>query len=284
MIFAGTIRDSKTGQGVPFASVRIFLPDGRYTGTAVSADANGNFKVSGDAVGYPNIAEITSSEYEATRWEMDYDDFTGAVVTLVRKVKELPPVVVTSGSKDNYAWLALLAIPMLATTRQKKVGEIGFNTPTIITAGAAFLLFKGAGLINSLLSALGLGKDKDDKDIDAENSNPDSPLKPTLYLSATTAQRTGVYATLTYGGKATDLGQKLLNSFGAFNDDEATAISVFKSFTTQLQASCFAYIWEKEWNFGDLLQWLRGDAYPNDRLDTGEINEILRYLKNLPKY
>ena len=79
-----------------------------------------------------------------------------------------------------------------------------------------------------------------------------------------------------------DLWSSLNKAFGYFNDDETAAIAAFKKhIRTQTQLSYFA-----EWvakNAGvDLLTWLEGSGYPNDRLSAEEIDIITQYVKKLP--
>lgn len=282
MVFNGTIKDKETQKGIPYASVKIMTGDGRYTGVGTSADANGVFKINDNAINWPNYALISASEYEAAAWEL-YDDYLNNIeVFLTRQVKELDPVIIKSDKKSNAGLLILAAIAIAATQKRKAVGEVGFNMPTVLTSAAIVLAIKSFGVLDQLLSVLGLGKDKADKDFESENQDPGSPLKPNLYINATTAQKQKAYQAIV--STATQKGQQLIDAFGGFNDDEAQAIGVFKSFQTKIQVSAFAYIWEKEWQYPDLLQWLKGDAYPNDRLSTNEIKEITDYIDNLPTY
>lgn len=288
MVFNGTIIDKNTGAAVPFASVKIFTDAGAYTGSGTSADAAGNFKISAPVIDWPNYAEISAAEYNTIQWELYDDNLNDVKIQLERKVKELDPVIITSGGgnkdKTNYAWLLLIPLAMAASKKKKAVGEVGFNMPTVATGIAIVLAFKGFTLINDILTMFGLGKDKDDRAFEDENSDPGSPLKATLYNNAPQDKKTKAWNALLLNDRATKLADELISSFGAWNDDEAQAIGVFKKFNSQIEASCFAYIWEEKWGYPDLLQWLKGGSYPDDRLDTGEIKEITDYLHNLSVY
>lgn len=283
MIFNGTIYDKETGAGIPGASIKIMTSDGRYTGVGAAAGKDGSFKLSSSEINWSNYAVISAVGYESIAWEL-YDDFLNNVrISLTRDVKELDPVVITSDKKQNYAWLLLVPLAIAASKKKQSVGEIGFNMPTVITGAAIIVGLKAFNILDQLLSVFGLGKDKDDKDIEQENADPNSPLKPNIYINATSANKQKARTALP-DSKLTSLGQRLIDAFGSWNDDEAQAIGVFKNFRTKNEASYFADTWENTWNYPDLLQWLKGDAYPNDRLDTGEINQILKYLDNLPMY
>lgn len=81
--------------------------------------------------------------------------------------------------------------------------------------------------------------------------------------------------------------QKLWNelnvAFGYFNDDESAAIASFKKYIRyQTQLSFFSDWVQKNQNT-DLLGWLQGNTYPNDRLSPDEIDIITQYVQNLPK-
>lgn len=293
MVFSGRVTDKQTGNAIPFASVKIFTDGNEYTGVGVSADANGEFKLSNDVAQWPNYALISAAEFEPVMIELYEDWATGYNYSLVRKVKELDPVIVTSdGNKDkkNLAWLLLIPLAVAATNNKgKKVGDVGFNMPTVLTAGAALLVFKGFDVLSNIFSFLGLGKDKEDQAAGNDASNPDSPLKGKLYVNAAADKKTAAFNSLVSdpngsNNKVNRLAETLISSFGGWNDDEAQAIGVFKTFRTQIEASCFAYIWTDVWGYPDLNEWLRGDAYPNDRLSNDEIADIISYLKNLPKY
>lgn len=283
MVFSGKVYDKETRKGIPNASIKIMTGDGRYTGVGVATNNDGSFKISSAEIVWPNYAVFSAVGYESAAWEL-YEDFvTDIELFLNRDVKELDPVVITSDKKNNYGLLILAAIAIASTKKKKSaVGEIGFNMPTILTGVAIYAAFKSFDILDQLLSVFGLGKDKDDKNFDQENADPESPLKPNLYINAPKDKKQKAYQTVS--AKATNLGQRLFDAFGGLNDDEAAAIGVFKNFSSKIEASCFAYIWEEEWQYPDLLQWLKGDSWPNDRLDTGEISEIIKYLDNLPTY
>jgi len=286
MVFKGKVLDSVSNMGIPYASVRLMTEQGTFANIGVSANGSGDFTISGENVGWPYYLEVTAAEYEPVDYEIYDEVATNAKIYLIRKVKELDPVIVTSGGKkDNYTWLLIAAGAAILLSEKKKkaaVGKIEFNTSTVITGAAILVALKGFNLLDQLLAAFGLGKDKDDRAFDDENADPESPLKPTIYTNAPTDKRTKAMAYVQ--PKATQWGNDLISSFGYFYDDEAQAIGVFKKFRSQIEASCFAYIWEDTWGYPDLLQWLKGESYPNDRLDTGEINEIIAYLHALPLY
>lgn len=283
MKVAGSIIDKGTGDGIPDASVQIFDDTGHYTGTGTKADSSGNFILNSPLWIPGNYVAITSIGYKSATQLIDDDFFIwwNHQVLLVRDTKQLPDVVVTSGHKNNYAWLALLALPLLAE-KKKKVGAV--DSGTVVAVGLGLAFFKGFSLLNDLLSALGLTKDKDDTDFEHEAQNPGSPFNVSYWKSIDYPTRIFVY------GDVKPLYEQyrdeLLDSFGTWNDDEAQAIGVFKHFSTKYQVACFCYIWQEEDGYPPMLEWLKGGGFwewPADRLDTGEINEIIKYVDNLPK-
>lgn len=289
MKVAGSIIDKGTGDGIPDATVQIFDDSGNYTGAGVTADSSGNFILNTPLWIPGNWIVVSSVGYKSATQMIDDDFFIwwNHQVLLIRDTKVLPDVTVASGSKKNYAWLLLLgaAVAVDQSTKKKKVSAVGaIDTGTVVAAGVALAMFKGFSLLNDLLSALGLTKDKDDTDFEHESQNPGSPFNLPYWQSIDYPTRVFVY------GQVKPLyeqyKQELLDSFGYWNDDEAQAIGVFKHFTTKYQVACFCYIWQEEDGYAPMLEWLKGGGFwdwPADRLDTGEINEIIKYVDNLPK-
>jgi len=174
---------------------------------------------------------------------------------------------------NRMMWLLLL-LPLLLK-KKKAVGKV--DTSTLIVVGGSILFLKGFGLFNDLLESLGLQESQDTKNLDAASTNPFSPWSP-LFIKAAPV---GAY--ILKDEVVNQMMTTLVNAFGYFNDDESAAIGVFKTLKTQSQLSYFADIWQKAGN-GDLLTWLRGGAWPADRLSDAETDQINQFILKLPKY
>jgi hypothetical protein len=75
--------------------------------------------------------------------------------------------------------------------------------------------------------------------------------------------------------------QQILDSFGAFNDNEEQAIAVFHQLKTKANVSFLAEIFYRMTG-QDLLTYLRGGIWPQDRLSDSDVNAINQFLSKLP--
>jgi hypothetical protein len=73
------------------------------------------------------------------------------------------------------------------------------------------------------------------------------------------------------------------DAFGAFNDCEECAIGVFKRCYTQANASFLCWVFVNHYG-EDMLTYLRGGWWPQDRLSDADVNQINQYISNLPKW
>lgn len=174
---------------------------------------------------------------------------------------------------------ALVGLIAWAKHKKKTVGKV--ETKDVfpwLLIGGGLLAFS---IIKKVLEWLGIWEGQDSKTLDQEAADPNSPWSPTLWQ---TLQAKGVnwsYA-LTYD-QAANLVSQLQNAFGAFNDNEDAAKAVFHNFRTQANASFFADVFQRI--TGDnLLSYLRGGWWPQDRLSDADVYEITQYLKNLKVY
>lgn len=140
----------------------------------------------------------------------------------------------------------------------------------------AIVVLKAFGAIDSMLEALGLKDGQDSKDLDNENS-PTSFWSPTFYKSAPTG------AWLLTSAAATQYANQIYDAVGGFNDDEEAVITVFKKLRAQSQVSQLADVFSQLYK-ADLLTFLRGGNWPQDRLSDADVNLINNYIKSLPKY
>lgn len=175
--------------------------------------------------------------------------------------------------------LAVIAAVALYRKRAAKVGALstGDILPIFLIVGGII----GFTVIKKILEALGLWDDKDTKDLDDAAMDPNSFWNPNYWQTIKPASASWTYAITQ--STAEQWCREIYNSFGAFNDDEETAIGVFKRCRTKANASFLVYVFDQLYN-QDLLTFLRGGSWPQDRLSDGDVNTINRYISSLPKY
>lgn len=274
--FNGVIIDSQTGIPIPGATITTYK--GALPMQRVIADSNGQFSISADS--QPDTINISSASYNDFSWPASEYQHT---FELERNETQLPGVTVTSHPTNNSWMLLLLLIPLLA--KKKAVsGTVGkVSTGDVLAVGAGVMMLTGFSVIKKMLEGLGLWDSKDTKDADAEAANPNSPWSPNFWKAGPSG------TLLLRADEMNQMLQQIKDSFGWFDDDEQGPLGVFKShIRTQSQLSFFA-----DWfntsdasgeAMGDLLTWLRGTSWPNDRLSDSEVAVIRNYISSLPKY
>jgi len=199
---------------------------------------------------------------------------------LISTLQTEPDVILMKGS-DNVSWsyiMLVLGAVMLYRNQTKKVGALGASDvlPIILLTGGVL----GFSVIKKVLESIGLWSSQDSKDLDAAGSSASSWWNPNFYK---TKPYNIPYTNPITSTTAKVLAEKLYSSFGPFNDDEESAISVFKSLPSQ---SAGSYVSESFLNrYGqDMLTFLRGGVWPQDRLSDADVAVINRYVNSLPKY
>lgn len=137
------------------------------------------------------------------------------------------------------------------------------------------------GGLDRLFQGLGISESAAAASLEAMKRDPQNFWNGQYWRNVSKRTPGGLVKILT-NAAVNDLWASLNKAFGYFNDDEAAAIAAFKKhIRTQTQLSYFS-----EWvanNAGvDLLTWLEGSGYPNDRLSAEEIDIITQYVKKLP--
>jgi hypothetical protein len=135
--------------------------------------------------------------------------------------------------------------------------------------------------IDRIFQGLGISQSAAAASLEAMKRDPGSFWNGQYWRNVSKRTPAGLVKILT-NAAVNDLWSLLNKAFGYFNDDETAAIAAFrKHIRTQTQLSYFS-----EWvakNAGvDLLTWLEGSGYPNDRLSAEEIDIITQYVKKLP--
>lgn len=157
--------------------------------------------------------------------------------------------------------------------KQKKVGKIeNKDLMTIALAGGLLLSFD---MIKRFFEGIGIWKSAATKNIDSEETNPESAFNPNFYKN---------YVNYTYaitGQQALDYSTQIYDAFGVFNDCEECVFNVFYALKTKSNVSFLADKFSQKYG-QSLLTFLRGGWYPQDRLSDSDLNTILQYVSKLP--
>jgi len=143
---------------------------------------------------------------------------------------------------------------------------------TLILGGV--FLFKKLG---NLVPDFGAEDTVESGKVGREAISMESPWNPNFYKKGPSGQL------LLTSQSANILVLAILNSVGWFKDDFSQVLGVIKQLKTQSQVS---YLADKfaQYQGQDLLTWLQGDTYPSDRYSAEQVNQLIQYVKQLPKY
>lgn len=145
------------------------------------------------------------------------------------------------------------------------------------------LLVAGTGLIvfftikkgfTGFLEALGLKNSKEDITVQTEVSNSFSAWSPNYWTKVKNA-------TLFKVAYTQMLCDQIYNSVSWYGDNWSVAFGAIKSCKTKTQISWLAYQFQQRYKV-DLLAWLPGTIWPNDRFSNEEVAQAINYVKNLP--
>jgi len=182
--------------------------------------------------------------------------------------------------KSNTLFLLLIAAGLFYVLydKKKKVGALTKQEviPFIVIAGAVL----GFVLIKQLLESLGVWKDKDERQLDTAETNSSLFWSPEYWKSLPPGQSYTRPITLS---TAESYATEIHESFNAFNDCEECVKAIFKRLPSQAAASYVSYAFNRGYGM-DLLDFLRGGIWPQDRLSDTDVNEINNFVSTLPKY
>jgi hypothetical protein len=280
---------------VPQASIRVVDANHLYLGDGVAADNEGKFRLDSNFLFGSNLLEISSIGY-ATVWVSPESFASYNVLGLYTKADDLPEVIVTPGNNKNFALLmagGAIGFAMIIGDDKKKRHTVNGPAGALVSAnllndpvvkyvaigGAVIILAKVFGLAEDLLQFLGLSKSKDSAELDETANDPYSWWSPTFYKSVPVGQQALILSATT----ADNYVKKIYDAFGAFNDNEEQAIGVFKLLKTRSQGSFLAAKFQEKYN-SDLLTFLRGGSWPQDRLSDEDVNAINNFINALPKF
>jgi hypothetical protein len=174
---------------------------------------------------------------------------------------------------------AVAGAAMLYMKREKKVGFLSSADimPIMLLVGG----FIGFDLIKKTLEFLGLWDSQDTKDLDNAANNPNSFWSPNFWQ---TKPASTPWTYVINEATANQWIDDITDAFGWWNDSEEQAIGVFKRCRTQANLSFLAWVFGRRYDGEDLLTYLRGGWWPQDRLSDSDVNIINQYISRLPKY
>lgn len=184
------------------------------------------------------------------------------------------PTLSDTGKNIYYGVAGGLILLVLLNERKKKsVGKMDKeNVIPILLIGGAIISFD---LLKKLFESVGIWNSAETKQLDNQASNPGSYWNPNYYTQFSS------YSYALDTTQAAALAKQIYESFGMFNDCEECVKSVFKSLKTKSNVSFLAKVFAA--NYGqDLLSFLRGGIWPQDRLSDSDVAEIDSYISKLP--
>lgn len=197
----------------------------------------------------------------------------------ISTLQETPDVVMIKGSTIPLtSILIVLAAVTLYRRKTKKVGKLSTDDiyPIMLIVGGLIAF----SVIKEILEGLGIWDSQDSKTLDNASTDPDSWWNPNFWKTKpSNIPYTNPITTTT----ARQLANTIYNSFSWYNDNEEQAISVFKSLPSRAAGSFLAEVFAND-HGQDMLTFLRGGTWPQDRLSDADVNEVNRYVNNLPKY
>lgn len=144
---------------------------------------------------------------------------------------------------------------------------------TVALIGAVII---GFDLLKKTFEGLGIWTSQESKQLDTQASNPGSYWNPNYYTQFSSYS----YAITT--AQAKQMAATIYNSFGMFNDCEECVKSVFYGLKTKANVSFLSKVFADQYG-QDLLSFLRGGIWPQDRLSDSDVAEIDSFVSKLPR-
>jgi hypothetical protein len=173
--------------------------------------------------------------------------------------------------------IAAIGLFLLAAKKKKHVAGIGkMETkdvmPYILIGG----VLVAAGLLKKFFTSLGILDSADTTALNNADTNPQSFWNPN-YWKQFSSFPNGAITT----EQAVNYLLQITDAFGFFSDNVAAVDAVFHQLTSKAQVSYMSYVSAQNGG-SDLLTYLRGSSWPNDRLSDSEVQAINSFLNNLP--
>lgn len=174
-------------------------------------------------------------------------------------------------NKNELILLGLSGLLLLnSKNEKKKIGKI--ETKDILMIGAGVI---GFTILNKILQTFGIWKSPETKALDNIVNDSGSFWNPNYYKQFSSYS----YAITT--DQAAQYAKQIYDSFGMFNDCEECVKGVFRQLRTKANVSFLSEIFYRLYG-QDLITWLRGGIWPQDRLSDSDVNEINNFLSKLP--
>jgi hypothetical protein len=148
------------------------------------------------------------------------------------------------------------------------------NEKTILILGLAAIGLAYFGVIDPVLKFVGIKDDEETKNIDQIEVDPGTPWSINFWTKVPGA-------TVLTRASAVALANVIYDSFGYFNDNEEQVKGAIKSLKFKTQLSYLAMVFY-ELHKQDLLTFLRGGIWPQDRLSDSDLSELISYVNKLP--
>lgn len=258
MIYTGYIQDD---QGAPL--VGQYWPvtaDGVDIGSSPSTtEADGSFAIELNPGEFLNVSV---PGYKPAVFSGD-DIYRSAGLLTVHK------------SFPVWAVAAVVGAVVLWRGRSGKVGKLSTQDviPIFYIVGGVIAL----SMVTKILQSLGIWDSRDTRDLDNAAQNPASFWNPGYWMN------TQDYTYTIDMDTASQWAKEIYDSFGFFNDCEECVLAVFRRMRTKANASFLAYVFQQIYNM-DLLSFLRGGMWPQDRLSDADVAVINNFVNKLPNY
>lgn len=170
------------------------------------------------------------------------------------------------------------ALYLITRENKKSMGKItkeDAQTGVIIAGGVL-----GWVVIKKVLEALGIFADQAQVNLDAAATDPKSFWNPQYWQTLPAGQQYTRPITL---DQAKVLCTQIYNAITWYNDNEEAVKAVFRSLPSRAAASFVCYVFSAMYG-EDLLSWLRGGNWPQDRLSDEDVFEITQFVNRLPAY
>lgn len=187
-------------------------------------------------------------------------------------------VLMPGGSSLLVPALIGLGTLYLVSDDSKKVGAItkeNAQTGVIIAGGVL-----GWIVVKEVFELLGIFKDQAEVGLDNASTDPRSFWNPQYWRSLPAGS--SYTRPITYD-QAVALAAQIYNAIGWVNDNEEAVKAVFRSLPSRAAASFVVYAFGNVYG-ADLLSWLRGGSWPQDRLSDEDVFEITQFVNRLPAY
>lgn len=222
----------------------------------------------------PNVTDVLQVKNAGSSNEIAIID----LLQLNSSVNYPIPVMLTNKFPVALVAAAIAAGVILLPGEKEKVGEItsdNAKTGLIIAGGVVAWV-----LLKDLLEALGIFRSQDTVNLDNAATDPNSWWNPNYYL---TKPDNISYTRPITTAQAIELADRIYDATGWVNDNEEAIKSVFRSLPSRAAGSFLAAVFQARYQM-DLLSFLRGGSWPQDRLSDADVNEITQFVNRLPKY